>query len=197
MTIFKDFDKREKPAFKHILIQGRRDVQNIDPQSIMKKFNEISGRHDVIAQICAASRVATWKHVFFGALYAMMAFNQQRNIANNLAMEILLYLSGQRQIKLAIEEFGVKNGSNVIILLGNVPATMTQALLESEKVIGGVTSDAVMTISEEKKREAICTYFQIGEAELNAIGALDTQSSFEEAIIGVVLNRMALVTLEK
>jgi len=119
------------------------------------------------------------------------------NISNKLSLEILLYISGQRQIKVAIEEFGAKSGDNILIILGNSEETVRQALMECEKFILGAPSDDVMAISASSKLEAIREFFQIDNKELNAVGLKGPKDSQENVIVKLVLNRVALVTLEK
>jgi len=113
-------------------------------------------------------------------------------------MEILLYLAGQRQIKIALEEFGIKSpGDACIIILGNSAESVKDALIECEGLVGGVPSDEVLMISDKAKFLAICQYFQIGEKEIDAVSASSTELSQYIALVQIVLNRLSLVTLEK
>ena len=151
----------------------------------------------VTAQICSASRIATWEHIFFSVLYAKHAFTQKRNISKQLAMEVLLYISGQRQIRIALNEIGIESGDNAIIILGNSEESMKQALAECEKLLGGVKADEILALYDDSKFSAIQGYFQITDGELNAISLSNTQDSKNTALVKVVLNRVALVALEK
>ncbi len=168
-----------------------------NPQPIFHELVEISSKYGVVTQMCAASRVVTWEHLFFGCLFAMLAFKQERNLLNRLPLEILLYVSGQRQIKIALEDFGMKDGDNCIIILGNSEASMKQALTDCEKLIGGEHTDEVLNISKKSKRVEICRYFQINSEELNAIAQSDAEKEQAAALFKAILNRMALIALEK
>ncbi|MFX1296516.1 MAG: KEOPS complex subunit Cgi121 [Promethearchaeota archaeon] len=168
-----------------------------NPQETMKKINLLNPKYGVTIQVCNALRIATWEHIFFSALYAMLAFNQKRNISNQLALEILLYISGQRQIKIALKEFGIKTGNNIIIILGNSEELVKEALIPCEKILGGVKANEIMSIVENFKLLAIQNYFQINKAELNAIKLSVANESQENAIFKAVLNRIALVALDK
>jgi len=125
------------------------------------------------------------------------AFAHGRNISNQLALEILLYISAQRQIKVAIEEFGVGSGDLVIIILGNSEDTVKYALVECEKILNGVVSDEILDLSNNSKISAIQDYFNLTGLELNAIKSKNTMDSYKNAIVKAVLNRIALVALEK
>ncbi len=157
----------------------------------------IGSKYNVTIQVCNSSYIANWEHIFFSALYAMLAFSQKRNISNQLSLEILLYLSAQRQIRVALEAFGLRSGSNVIIILGNNEQTLEEALNESETTLPAAKLEDMVNISDKDKFRTVKAYFKIGEAELDAIKDSDTQQSLEEAVIKALLNRIALVTLEK
>ena len=163
----------------------------------MRDLNELNSEFRVVVQVCSTLRIATWEHIFFGCLYAMLAFKQERNLLNRLPLEILLYISGQRQIKIALEVFGLRNGENCIIILGNNETSMKQAQVKCEKLLGGERSDEVLDIMDISKRTEICNYFQINPEELNVISQSDTEEAQKVAILKSILNRMALVVLEK
>lgn len=147
--------------------------------------------------MCSAALIATWEHIFFSVLHALHAFIQKRNISNQLSLEILLYISGQRQIKVALEKFGVKAGDDVVIILGNSEASVKQALEECEILLGGARSDEVMMIFNDFKQSEICKYYQIGNDEISAISLTNNENQRDEAIFKAILNRIALVSLEK
>jgi len=127
----------------------------------------------------------------------MLAFKQQRNIANDLALEILLYLSGQRQIKIALEEFGLKEGDIAVMILGNSADSMKKALNQCTLLFQGEASDEVLALKDKGKLKKICTFFQIGSKEIAAIKKDETLEAYRQAIFKLVLNRVALVTLSK
>ncbi len=83
------------------------------------------------------------------------------------------------------------------MILGNAEDSVKQAVLECERLLGGERSDGVLAIFNDTKSFNIRDYFQIGEEELNAIAINDTKNSREDSIIKAVLNRIALVALEK
>lgn len=179
------------------MIQGLKSVTISDSQEVMKKINGISSKNGIIIQVCNASGIATWEHIFFSSLFAMLAFNQQRNISKQLGMEILLYISGQRQIKIALETFGLQSGNNAVIILGNSKEILSQSLKDCETIIGGVASDDVMGCRDASKGLTIQKTFHISDEELNAINPKKSKEAYEQAIFKAVINRVALVALEK
>jgi len=127
----------------------------------------------------------------------MLAFKQGRAISNQLALEILLYISGQRQIKLALETFGGRSGSCALLILGNSEETLKRALKECQPIIGGTPADEVLTLLNDAKWHATQEYFQISDKEIDAIALSTTDNAREEALIKIVINRTALVALDK
>lgn len=154
-------------------------------------------KNRVIIQACDAARIATWAHIFFGTLYALLAFKQGRTISNQLVLEILLYISGQRQIKIALEAFGVRTGNCSLILLGNSAETLRDTLQECRTLIGGLPADEVLSIFDDSKWETIQAFFQITDQEIDAIAQSNTKGAREDALVKIVLNRIALVALDK
>lgn len=180
-----------------ILIQGLELASVPDLKQIIKALNSVGLRYEITIQMCDASRIATWEHIFFGALYAMLAFKQNRSISNQLALEVLLYISGQRQIQVALTEFGARAGNSALIILGNSEQMLKQALEECQTLLDSMPSDEVLTIFNDAKWAAIQDYFIINKNEIDAITLSNTKESLEEALFKAVLNRIALVTCEK
>ena len=61
-------------------------------------------------------------HMISAVEHALRSFERKTNTTNSLEKEILLYASGERQLKLAIPKIGVKSGNVkiAIVLLNNV-----------------------------------------------------------------------------
>src|SRR5881628_3196461 len=62
---------------------------------------------DAQTQLMRADRICGKDHLIFAARNAMRAFSRSRRRSHSLAVELLLYASGQRQISKAIETLGV------------------------------------------------------------------------------------------
>lgn len=180
-----------------MLIQGLELAPIPDVQQTIRTMNAIGLRYGVTIQTCDASRIATWEHIFFAALYAMLAVKQNRAISNQLALEILLYISAQRQIKVALEEFGVKTGNGTLMVLGDSEETLIQVSEECQITLEATPLDEVLTIFDDAKWAAIQDYFQINDSEIDAIALSITRGAREEALFKAVLNRIALVACEK
>ena len=63
----------------------------------------------------------TWitgeKHISVAIYHTQKAFEEERNFARDRATEFLIRVSGQKQIKNAIKQFGIKENSNHILVV--------------------------------------------------------------------------------
>ncbi|HUT80963.1 MAG TPA: KEOPS complex subunit Cgi121 [Candidatus Bathyarchaeia archaeon] len=78
-------------------------------KSILEKQRAIENKlpKDHSLLIINSDAIASVKHLLACILYAIKAFEQQNNLAKSLAAEIILYLSGYRQISKAFQEVGL------------------------------------------------------------------------------------------
>ena len=99
---------------ENITILGFSNVKIEDPNSLLEQFRtEIK----TPIQFFDARFVAGKQHLYFAAVNALNAFIKKTNISNNLAVETLLYASGQRQIKKAVKMLGITQKTTEIAAL--------------------------------------------------------------------------------
>ena len=97
------------------IIGAKGHISNID--DFLKKINNFCNKNSIIIQVFNAEIIFGRNHILSAYKHAKRAFEQKTNTTNSLAMEILLYASGERQLKLAIPKIGVKKGDRVSIYL--------------------------------------------------------------------------------
>ncbi len=88
------------------------DIQNVD--SFLKNIESFEKDHDVVIQAFNANLIFGEKHLISAVEHAIRAIKRKTNTTKSLGMEILLYASGERQLKLAIPKMGVKKGKNSV-----------------------------------------------------------------------------------
>ncbi len=119
-------------------------------------------------------------HLISATMHASRAFERGVNASSNLAMETMLYASGERQISKASKKMGLKVGcERIALVLFNVP--------DPQKVLrehGLERDDSILEASVEKALR-----FGISHEELRAVPA----DRFED----LVLERVAFVGLHK
>ena len=161
----------------HIL-EGTIFIDNTE--LFLKKLRDISKDKNIVIQAFDADKLAGREHIMFAIEKAMNSFKTGRNIANDLAKEIMLYAAGTRQISRAIK-IGIHNGKNNIALV---------AIGEDIDLSGfdDITPGNVLQYNGSKNR-ALMDIFNITEEEINAVGP--------DKIPDLVLERVALVYVLK
>jgi len=119
------------------IVGAQGNIRNVD--DFLKKVFSFAQEHRVIIQLFDADVIYGKNHLISAAEHAVRAFERKANTTNSLVMEILLYASGERQLKLAISKMGIKAGKvNVAFVLiddikdtkGKISDQLTDELIE-------------------------------------------------------------------
>ena len=94
------------------ILGAQGDICNVD--FFLDKIQIFSKENNVIVQVFNADMVYGKKHLISSVQHAKRAFNRKTNTTNSLEMEIILYASGERQLKHAIPKMGVYTGKQNI-----------------------------------------------------------------------------------
>jgi len=97
------------------IIGTKGNIQNID--SFVQKILKLAEKYNITIQALNADVVYGKDHLVSALQHAKRAFEEGRNATNSLAMEILLYASGERQIQKSIQKVGVKSGNGNIAII--------------------------------------------------------------------------------
>lgn len=175
---------------KYLAIAGFRDAKIEDVDVFLKTLRK-KLRSEIVFQLFDAKLIATGDHLLFAALNALKAFRNGENISRNLSVELLLYASGQRQIRKAMEILGIKSDTGEIaaLAMGEDSENVESTLTVIEESAGAKRDDSVLELSEEKIK-AIRDVFNISEAEIEAVKG---ENSLQEAIKNLVIERVALL----
>jgi KEOPS complex subunit Cgi121 len=179
---------------KYVEITGFRNVKIKDVKEFLKNVqsDKVS---NVETQFFDAKFVASWEHLYFAVLNALTAFKNKGNISKSLAMETVVYASAQRQIRKAMELLGVKSETSEIALLiiGENSEVVKSALATISASIDVQSDDAVLELSEEKRR-IIQKAFGISDLELKTVMEKD---DLEKALSNLVIEQMALLSTQR
>ena len=150
------------------------------PEDVLEKLDEFCESEQCEGQIIDADMVFGRTHVITSYEHAKRAFDEERNASRSLAMEVLLYMSGERQISTAIEKMGIKDGTRefCIVLLGEADI---EGLIQH---LGVKKDDSVLEGDISKLRA-----FGISQREMDTLP--------EENVFDLVLERVAMVDLMK
>ncbi len=175
------------------------ETKGVEVSSLLESVIELSKETGVTIQLFDSSLIATWEHLFFGALNALKAFIYGKNISNKLSVECLLYTSGQRQISIAVQNFGVKPATKKIgiILIDDAKDLLQEVHKKILLITKGVENDAVLSINNKDKFDKIRNFFQITEIELKTICGSDEWRYCVETLIRYCIERSSLLVLQK
>ena len=170
------------------IVGAQGNIKNVD--DFLKKVFSFAQEHRVIIQLFDADVIYGKNHLISAAEHAIRAFERKENTTNSLVMEILLYASGERQLKLAISKMGIKAGKgNVAFVLiddikdakGKISNQLTDELL---KLVSLKRDDKVLEGNKETLRK-----FGISENEINTV----TKAKYGD----LILEKVAMVDIIK
>lgn len=177
---------------KYMVIEGFRNVKISDVESFLNLIRTKAGKTYI--QALDANMVAGFEHIYFAVLNALKSFKANLNISKNLAVEVMLFASGQDQIKNAIGILGVKPGSQniVIVIIAESKDDAESALGNILSVLGGERDDGVIELTEEKIPSLIKA-FNISSLELEAF----MRGSLRDALKNAIIEKMALLVTQR
>ncbi|WP_370573695.1 KEOPS complex subunit Cgi121 [Methanomethylovorans sp.] len=156
-----------------------------DLKAFLKTTADISKANGCIIQAINADKIAGEKHLYFAVTKALRAFEQGRNAAKDMGIEIMRYASGKRQIEEAFS-MGVFQGRNniVFVVIGEEDSVPSCADILKEMI---VPVDVIQYLLS--KREGLILQFGITADEITVVG--------EQMVPELVIERVALVDVLK
>jgi tRNA threonylcarbamoyladenosine modification (KEOPS) complex Cgi121 subunit len=176
---------------KYVGITGFKRVTVGKPEQLLEAARA-EKRADASVQFFNADLIATWEHLYFAVLNALMAFRTKRNISKNLAVEVMLYASAQRQIRKAIDFLGVKPCcvDVAVVVVGETPESVEAAFASVSKQFRKKPDERVLELSPDKTRN-IREAFGITDLELATVAK---GGDSERALVDLVIERTALLS---
>ena len=177
------------------LIAGKVRVSNVD--DFLAVLKTVAHKYDVTIQAMNAELIAGEEHIKSAVKKALRAVDRNRNITNDLGLEILLYTAGRRQIARALamgvsESKGEKRVAIVIVDASARGEKDLEVVAEEVKRKIGIQEEPISELELEykgDKKEGIKKFFDITEAELKAVG--------ESKLKKLVLERVAMLDVLK
>jgi len=156
-----------------------------DVDVFLKQMQGFSKKNNVVVQVFDAGVIYGKNHLISAVDHAIRAFERETNTTNSLDKEILLYASGERQIKLAIPKMGIKkNGKNAAFVFVSNKKSHDALIDEFLKMISLKREDTVLEGNAEKLRK-----FGIKEKELETV----TKAKYGD----LILEKIAMVDIIK
>ena len=178
----------------YLLTVGFAKTNIRDPQHTLEQLRSVDNR--VVVQLVKADLVAGPEHLKFAARNALYSFTGKRRRSKSLAMELLLYLSCQRQIAKAVNFLGVDpNDSRIaLVALSDSKDAIRQVARQAESMIKGEEDDTQIEIGSKQKMTKLQDSYRVTRKEMKAARLEgETDSSVLERLI---VERSALLDLE-
>ena len=176
---------------KWLVVEGFRNVELADTQKLVGDVK--AQTTDCCIQLLDPSLVAGFDHLFFAALNALKVFEAERNLSKDLAVEVLLYASGQHQISKAIQLLGIKPDSRevAVLVISDTRKKAEEAIERVSNLLRGERCDETVELTE-KKIPKIKSAFNIKEEEIGAV----KRESEKQAISDLIIERCALLATQ-
>ena len=178
-----DFNSQKKNI--HIL-SGQVIIDDVN--SFMEKIQEISKINHITIQAFNADMICGKNHLYSAAAHAIRSERQHSKTTHSLAMELLLYAAGERQVKHALEKMGITKGKNNLALVivnfyskQNVVDRCIESLIEQFNI---QIDDSLLICSMKKLKD-----FGITDKQLKSVS--------EENYEYLILEQIALVDIIK
>src|SRR2546422_3012844 len=135
----------------HLLCLGFNKASIPDPEHALKLLRAVDSQAEV--QLLKADLVAGPEHLHFAARNAIYSFKGKRRRSKSLAMELLLYISCQRQIAKAIKFLGVdsKDSRIAIVALSESKAALEELAREAQSIVSGEPDDDLIEIQSKRR----------------------------------------------
>ncbi len=177
---------------KYLVVEGFRNIKIDNIDRVLKLIRMKAENCQV--QVVDTALVAGFEHVYFSVLNALKSFKSGVNISKSLAVEVMLFISGQDQIRRAIEILGVKPSSSsvAVILIADSREEAISALDRISSILGGDRDQGVIELTEEKI-PIIMNAFAISNLEIEAA----MRNSLKNALKSILIERGALLVTQR
>ncbi len=187
-------------------------IFDITLDSILNLTEKIQNNHkNSTLQFFSDKYILNQDHIFTACYYTQKAFTDKTNISKRKNIELLLYLATNRQIKNALEAFGINLKSDkiisyVIISNENNLNKINEEVLES---LGANEIELTINHQNLKKFNQIKSYFEISDNQINSVLNSYGVEEFNTdliannlnnlflAIYDLICEKMAFLSLEK
>jgi KEOPS complex subunit Cgi121 len=177
---------------KYLEITGYANVDFATAEAYLKAYRKQPQTVEV--QFFDADQIATPEHLYFAVQNALAAFHDKYNISKSAAMETLLYASGQRQIKKALQRCGIQASTTcmAVVVFGGVLAEV-QATLQSVTDALGVTPDKAVLELTATKAQKIRQSYKLAPTEIQTA---TKEGDSNRAIVDLVIEQGALLSTQ-
>jgi len=152
----------------NLLYMGFIKASIADPEHTLKLLRAVNSQAEV--QLLKADLVAGPEHLQFAARNAIYSFKGKQRRSKSLAMELLLYISCQRQIAKAIRLLGVdsKDSRIAIVALSESRAALEELARAAQSIVGGEADEDLIEIQSEQRLAKLQRSYGITDKAMEA-----------------------------
>ena len=168
------------------VIGAKGKIKDID--NFLEKINIFAKKNNFIIQTFDADFVFGKNHIISAVEHAVRAISRKTNTTNSLEKEILLYASGERQLKLAIPKIGVKKkdiANIAVVLIEKTKKTISNNIVDDLLKSLCLTRDDKVLEGDKNT----LTRFGIKENEIETV----MKNKYED----LILEKVAMVDIIK
>src|SRR6266480_2152381 len=170
------------------------DARISDPEQTLKQLRSINNKAEV--QLVKSDLIAGPEHLQFAARNALSSFKGPRRRSKSLAMELLLYISCERQIAKAIKILGVDSEDSRIALvaLSDSKGAIQDLDRQARSVVGGNENEDLIEIGSKQKMARLQRSYGVAGTELEA-ARLEGEAD-SSVLKRLIVERSALLDIE-
>jgi len=152
----------------YLLSLGFAKASIADPEHTLRQLRSINKQAEV--QLVKADLIAGPEHLQFAARNAIYSFNGKRRRSKSLAMELLLYVSCQRQIAKAIRLLGVdsKDSRIALVALSDSKDATQELDRRARLIVDGEEDDNLIEIGSKQKMAQLQRSYGVTGREMEA-----------------------------
>ena len=152
---------------------------------------------NVTIQLFDLDRIAGSRHMLLATFNAVKSYESKRRISRSLGMEILLFISGTRQISEAVKRVGITSETTRTAVLSVLSVDAEQSKLANflGEIFNANDDDSLLDMWTSLRRSTVIRTFGIGDKELKA--ALRNDEMPEKAIERLAIERSAMLSIAK
>ena len=171
---------------------------NTKPNSVEALFQNVAKKYpEVSVQLVDLDRVPGQRYLKLATVNAEKSFHSKQPIAKSLAMELLLYISAEKQIVRALKHVGITAETRRIAAVA-VSADHDQVLAVANflsEALGQTSEDALLDDWSPLRDQNVRSGFDIGRKEIDAI--IQKNETESTAVERLAVERSAMLAAKK
>lgn len=148
-------------------------------------------------QFLNVNSIASWRHIASAAMRALRSFKYGQNISDKIEIELLLYCSGRRQIKDALNIVGLSEFiDNVILVIFGLSDHLIHKVLNDFLLVfeAELCFDILFNLSMDRM-ENLMKIFNVDRNELDSI--IKSGLSMDKALEYILIERGSALEIYK